>query len=425
MVNLNRANDRQNHLLTQLSYSSHRLKEGLTLTQNYLSLNETEKNSKYGKILREMIDQDLGTLVIKDVGNDSVTGFGAVAFEDHEGNTGISFRGTDGFTLESLNDWGDNIVSGVLGTSVQTAQAEAFFNRNKDIDGKNYLYGHSKGGQLAESVFVNNFNDIKGAHLLNPQPLNPYSLTKEQQKAIQSEKMDIVVVEHGYVWFIGALPSLGNIRFVENTGGGDAHLYSSDRYTDGRINAGQMPVSGALHSAGITVVSEGVQKAFGGTVGYTYNCVVRVVDFAKEDLWPEIKGFINTASSWIAEQQRELKDFSIQLSRFLTNIANDTTEWIKNLNSGYRAAGDNPAIRVDTAKLRSYAGRLLAVNKRLNALDGRMDDLYYKVGLRDLFNLIQADFLTDYSLRISCCATYLEETAKDFDSTERNVADQF
>lgn len=82
-------------------------------------------------------------------------------------------------------------------------------------------------------------------------------------------------------------------------------------------------------------------------------------------------------------------------------------------------------LRVDTAKLRAYADRLERVNKRLRNLDKRMDSLYVKVGLRDLFNLIQADLLTGQSWRISNCAKYLDETANDFDSTERKVAGQF
>ena len=87
MVSLNNLNDHQNHLLTQLSYQSHRLTEyeGLTLSQIYASLKESEKKSAFGKRLKEMIDVDLGTLVIKDTGNDSQTGFGAVAFKDYEG----------------------------------------------------------------------------------------------------------------------------------------------------------------------------------------------------------------------------------------------------------------------------------------------------------------------------------------------------
>lgn len=106
--------------------------EGLTLIQIYASLKESDKNSAFGKRLKEMIDVDLGTLVIKDTGNDYQTGFGAVVFEDHKGNTGISFRGTDGISAESINDWADNVTPMVSGTSVQSSQAEAFYSKNQN-----------------------------------------------------------------------------------------------------------------------------------------------------------------------------------------------------------------------------------------------------------------------------------------------------
>ena len=82
-------------------------------------------------------------------------------------------------------------------------------------------------------------------------------------------------------------------------------------------------------------------------------------------------------------------------------------------------------LKVDTAKLRAYADRLEKVNSRLTKLDRRMDKLYVEVGLLDLFNLIQADLLTGSSKKILNCAKYLDETANDFDKTERNVIEQF
>ncbi|MBE6920028.1 MAG: DUF2974 domain-containing protein [Ruminococcaceae bacterium] len=109
----------------------------------------------------------------------------------------------------------------------------------------------------------------------------------------------------------------------------------------------------------------------------------------------------------------------------LSMIVNASAWFNSNFNSGYRTASFDPTIRVDTAKLRGYAERLGKVNQRLTTLDGRMDDLYFKVGLRDLFNLIHADLWTGSNWRITNCAKYLNETANDFEGTERNVVGQF
>lgn len=78
-------------------------------------------------------------------------------------------------------------------------------------------------------------------------------------------------------------------------------------------------------------------------------------------------------------------------------------------------------IVVDTYKLDIYAQRLRAVNSRIQSLDRRMNSLYLQVGLLDLFRLIQADTLTVYSYRLRRCAEYLEQTAKDFQRTEKDL----
>ena len=96
-----------------------------------------------------------------------------------------------------------------------------------------------------------------------------------------------------------------------------------------------------------------------------------------------------------------------------------------NVNSGYQSSSVNQTICVDTVKLRSYADRLKRVNNRLVKLDTRMDDLYQKIGLRDLFQILQADLITGSNGNITNCATFLDETANDFDNTERNVAGRF
>lgn len=78
-------------------------------------------------------------------------------------------------------------------------------------------------------------------------------------------------------------------------------------------------------------------------------------------------------------------------------------------------------IIVDTYKLNQYAQRLASVNARIARLDRRLDSLYFRVGLLDLFHLMQADALTCYSWRLVRCQSYLQQTASDFDETERLI----
>ena len=74
-----------------------------------------------------------------------------------------------------------------------------------------------------------------------------------------------------------------------------------------------------------------------------------------------------------------------------------------------------------TYVLRDYANRIESINKRLASLDARLDSLYLKVGLLDLWNLIQADVLTSYSLRLKNCSGYLNDTAGYFESAENSI----
>lgn len=79
-------------------------------------------------------------------------------------------------------------------------------------------------------------------------------------------------------------------------------------------------------------------------------------------------------------------------------------------------------INVDTYKLDRYAQRISTVNSRIVSLDSRLDDLYSHVGLQDLWDLIKSDALTGYSWRLLRCQTYLQQTASDFEGTERLIA---
>ena len=422
MASLANLNDKQNMVLTQLSYESDVLKDnynGMTLEEIAAVVPDTGTRKK----LEALCAAGLKDLRIKDVGNDSITGFGAIAFTDENGNTGFSFRGTDGVSWESINDWGDNLATMLTGTSPQTAQAKAFFDLNRDGSGNNYLYGHSKGGELSEAVYVNNYSDIKEVHLLNPQPLNPYSLTADQTIAMQSNKVDIVIVEGDYVWFLGTLPSYGNVRIAKSNGK-NSHLYESieDMFDEnGNITPCNQPWWEYAAYFGISLVTTGLQLA-GGGIGFVYNCATRVVDFVKNDFIPQAKEFIAWVANGFKKFGEGAKDFFTDLGNFLSDTFNKAKDWYnRNFNAGYKYASANPQISVDTYRLRNYAQRLQSVNRRITNLDGRMDSLYWRVGLLDLWNLMQADILTGYSWRLSRCVSYLNDTASDFEGAESTL----
>ncbi len=90
----------------------------------------------------------------------------------------------------------------------------------------------------------------------------------------------------------------------------------------------------------------------------------------------------------------------------------------------YQYVADHNVIDVDTYKLQYYADRLTSINKRIAILDREMDNLYWKVGLSDILELLKADLLTSYSFRLRACASYLSETANNFTALEGSLIRQ-
>lgn len=80
---------------------------------------------------------------------------------------------------------------------------------------------------------------------------------------------------------------------------------------------------------------------------------------------------------------------------------------------------------VDTISLKNYANQLSAINRRISSVDKRLDSLYTKVKLGDLLQLIKADILTSYSVRLKKCCDYLNETAVEFENVESNISKAF
>lgn len=125
----------------------------------------------------------------------------------------------------------------------------------------------------------------------------------------------------------------------------------------------------------------------------------------------------------------KIQDISEKVKQFVSDVkdafvyaVNKIVAWYKSHTAGYKYANANPQITVDTYKLKNYAQRIAQVNTRISKLDSRLDSLYWSVGLRDLWNLMQADLLTGYSWRLLRCSGFLNDTASDFEKAEESIA---
>lgn len=171
------------------------------------------------EFIEKIEEAGLGDLEIVDYIDED--GFNAVCFKDEEGNKGFSFRGTDLKTFSSFaTDGLADLEAFLTNTTKQIAQADALFSKYKNPLGHNFLYGHSLGGFLAESVYLKNYEDIENTFVVNPFHINSELIdTEEELDAFNNpDKFYCFVIGGDYVSFINE-PILfeNNIHYVKNS----------------------------------------------------------------------------------------------------------------------------------------------------------------------------------------------------------------
>lgn len=275
-INLSNLNDIQKVWLTQLSYLNITKegiikiqKEGILISELYEYL-ENPSAQMYGNVfgnknetisktildaylgrkdglitkeqlLKELINVGLGNIKITDIENNNKTGFQAIAFEDDYSNKGISYRGSDcEWTKGGLADWLiADLGEFLTNNSKQAQEAIKFFNKNKNISIKNYIYGHSLGGNLTSHTYLKHHNEIKEAFSFNGLPVNQNLLdTEDKIKAFNNPKFNCVVVG-GDIFQHTKKDDLYStkVKFIKNNNEGNqnwlsAHLPQSCTYDD-------------------------------------------------------------------------------------------------------------------------------------------------------------------------------------------------
>ena len=76
-------------------------------------------------------------------------------------------------------------------------------------------------------------------------------------------------------------------------------------------------------------------------------------------------------------------------------------------------------IKTDTNVLRDCAAKIERINARIRSVDKQMDSLYWQLGVKDFWSLLQADLLTKHESKLENCAAYLRSTAEDLETTDR------
>ena len=173
------------------------------------------------ELVEELESAGLSDIEIIDFIDDNENGFNMICFKDKDENMGFSIRGTDpksfsSFMLDGLAD-----LEGYLtNKTFQINEADFIFNSYKNKNGKNFIFGHSLGGFLAENVYLRNYKDIQNVFVVNPFNINSNILdSKEKVEAFNDkDKFSCFVIDGDYVSLINLpMKFLENIHYVKNS----------------------------------------------------------------------------------------------------------------------------------------------------------------------------------------------------------------
>lgn len=256
MINLENLTDRQKILLSQISYLDINLEGRNKIASGGIYVSELKEYLKnpetpfcgdawlgeggfnfvasgvVGKdnipsradVVDELITAGLGSLKITNVSNNqkfSSSGFQALTLKDSADNVAISYRGSDfDFSSGGIRDWVESdLLEYFKNDSTQRGEALEYFEANKNQNGKNYLYGHSLGGNLTSHVYLQHYDEVQEAFTINGNPINQKLInTPERVAAFNDSKKYNCNIICGDV--VGHLKSYelykDNVNYIKN-----------------------------------------------------------------------------------------------------------------------------------------------------------------------------------------------------------------
>ena len=131
--------------------------------------------------------------------------------------------------------------------------------------------------------------------------------------------------------------------------------------------------------------------------------------------------FVKTIVESIVNLAKEIYDNIQKMFQAILDTVNQLKEFIRRNSPGGKYVGNHPQFSADTTLLREYANRLRLVNSRLMSLDRDMDDLYWQVGLLDVYDILAANLITGFSGRVVLCQGYLNSAADILEGADRQA----
>ncbi|MFS0865000.1 Mbeg1-like protein [Fredinandcohnia sp. 179-A 10B2 NHS] len=364
----------------------------------------------------------------------SYSGFVGYAFIDKEGNGTALFRGSEDYTNVGhvATDWVSNLDAG-LGVEIrQQREANAFYERFiQGLDGEQYVFGHSKGGNLAAYVLVNNLDERLSSYIVNGAPLYWWNLTQEQKDALRGERNTFIVHEGdmvsslGYAQYVDKTIAINDLddglmyphglESVNFTPTGDFEKsfdgQSKERTYANAAVASIMYLVSNLPKVQIYKVSVYIREAVVQILEAAVKGIKRAIEFVKD----QITKLISTVKELTQKIKAEITQFFNDLAK---KAAIAFVKLVAKM-GGYFPV--EPYLKVNIDRLYYHAARLENLKRRVNALNDRIDSLYWEVDLLDIDNILRADILTSFNTRLNQNINYLQNAAQLLEHNESKL----
>ncbi|MEH7235824.1 Mbeg1-like protein [Bacillus sp. JJ1562] len=370
----------------------------------------------------------------------SESGFVGYGFKDSDGNATALFRGSEDMKdpVHFDTDWKSNIEAGIGYEIQQQREADAFYGKlTTGLDGQILLLGHSKGGNLATYVYVNNLGDKVVAYVLNGAPIYWNNLTTEQKKAMMGDRYTFVVYEGDIVSQTGVAPYVDKI--VEIKKDPSEYMLGEDKdffyphyetsaefdengnyknYRDGTSlpratsNVIMLKLSEVIDRFKLTYhIGKAMAEATIKVIISIKKGIEAVASYIKEQVINYVKKTINAGLNLIKAVGDYFDNLVKNVTSFFVNV-------IKKI-GGYFPV--EPYLKVNIDRLYYYAQRLESIKRRVSALNDKIDSLYWEVDLLDMRHVLSADILTSFSIRLNQNINYLNTAARLLDSNETKL----
>ncbi|WP_042462805.1 Mbeg1-like protein [Neobacillus dielmonensis] len=451
-MSLDNLNDEEKNILLQLSYFD--LPEGrykgLSVEQIWQKVKRIPDNG--GDARREALEEyfgseryknsDLANVVLNgyqnnnpNMGGKSESGFVGYAWGDGDGNATAVFRGSEN-PLDwdhFKTDWVSNGSAGIGNEIQQQEEASRFYQQFvHPAEGEKFVFGHSKGGNLASYVFVHYLEDDVNGYVINGAPIFWPSLTREQQDALRGEKFDFIVYDGDFVHDLGFAPYVDKVVEINKNVYLDPfypHYETSVNFKNGsfeKVSPGGIYTPGDL--MGEIIKFELVYTIQGGRK--IYQAAIFMRDAALMVISATWKGMKEAAQRVIdgcVAVYQGLKNVTSKVIKDVRNIfaklqqkVNLALAQIAHAISGGQFVVE-PYIKVNLHRLAYYAHRLQAIKRKTDEINSEIDSLYLKVGITGFDNLLKADILTTFHFTINQNINYLKTAASLLEGAESRL----